>query len=930
MDRNPARRFVLAIILIASFGAKPVFACVTDADCDDGNDCTQDLCSAGTCSNPDEPGGTPCGDPSASACDNPDACDGLGACNPNQELNGSPCDDGDVCTEDDACSGGVCFSGAPLNCDDGNACTNDLCDLVLGCIHIPEYDDLWCCSPATGVPTLINDGNDCTDDSCDAGTGDVSHVPTATGTPCDDSDACTVGDECDGAGACVGSDVGGVPCTEDADCPVGVCYAVLGLCLCDSAPVGVCCDLGPICEPPIPAPFCIAQGGTYLGDGIECGECCDCDDGNACTTDSCTPEGLCSHIPEYDDILDCCSPSTGGLTPVDDGNACTDDSCDANTGDVSHVSSPTGTPCDDANLCTADDACDAGYCVGTRSTGCCNTDADCNDYNACTFDTCEVNVCVRTSEPLGTACGSDADTNCTDPDTCDGAGVCLPNAAADGTTCPGAEPCTSGLCSPVKYTATVLEEGDNDMGVPLGGTEWGTYVYVVGRVSSQGVDQAAMWTCDAELNCTLTELPTGGATPSVANAVACDGLGTCLIVGAKDDPSQPAAWSFTGGSGGIPVEESVPLPLSSTGGGIKSIDGPIGAVILLSAVGSAEGDGGSSQATLWERDAAGAWTLFPAESYFDVYYRSSVADDIEICPAGADSLCTPGARTIAGRAEDGLGVLRPVVWTETAEGSGTFDSSVLPLPPGVVGVAEDNKPVIETPVVMWFSVAPPASVGVSGTVVLTDGSMRGVVWTTTDMANWSTAVLPPLPGFGSSTGILAQATVSGGTPPYTVSFSVAGSSFPTGENPRTSGIATLWSACSDGICDCVLAPYYSVPCSTLDANDLVDGLPDGAVLSTANPFVGPVGSPTLGAIQVSIGPAKSPPFETFTLPGGDSSGPIPPPLPHAVLLTPVPQADIPAVSAWGLAVMALLVLTAGTVLQVRRAGRASELGSRHA
>ena len=35
-------------------------ACETDAQCDDGNQCTQDLCDDGSCFFPDEPDGTPC------------------------------------------------------------------------------------------------------------------------------------------------------------------------------------------------------------------------------------------------------------------------------------------------------------------------------------------------------------------------------------------------------------------------------------------------------------------------------------------------------------------------------------------------------------------------------------------------------------------------------------------------------------------------------------------------------------------------------------------------------------------------------------------------------------------------------------------------------------------------------------------------------
>ena len=78
--------------------------CAVDADCDDANACTDDACSAGTCSNTN---------------------------------NSDPCDDASVCTLGDVCSGGVCASSGPLDCDDADVCTADSCDDVLGCAHDP-------------------------------------------------------------------------------------------------------------------------------------------------------------------------------------------------------------------------------------------------------------------------------------------------------------------------------------------------------------------------------------------------------------------------------------------------------------------------------------------------------------------------------------------------------------------------------------------------------------------------------------------------------------------------------------------------------------------------------------------------------------------------------------------------------------------------
>ncbi len=92
-----------------------VAECFTALDCDDGIDCTDDMCNAGVCSNPLLPAGSSCGDPSSSQCDNPDTCDGVGICLPNNLGDGTPCDDGNVCTNPDTCTTGVC-GGPAIDC----------------------------------------------------------------------------------------------------------------------------------------------------------------------------------------------------------------------------------------------------------------------------------------------------------------------------------------------------------------------------------------------------------------------------------------------------------------------------------------------------------------------------------------------------------------------------------------------------------------------------------------------------------------------------------------------------------------------------------------------------------------------------------------------------------------------------------------------
>jgi hypothetical protein len=71
----------------------PPRECVSGADCDDDNRCTDELCLDHVCAT---------------------------------TFNALPCDDGDPCTADDRCTAGACTGGA-MACDDANACTTDGC-----------------------------------------------------------------------------------------------------------------------------------------------------------------------------------------------------------------------------------------------------------------------------------------------------------------------------------------------------------------------------------------------------------------------------------------------------------------------------------------------------------------------------------------------------------------------------------------------------------------------------------------------------------------------------------------------------------------------------------------------------------------------------------------------------------------------------------
>lgn len=114
-----------------------------------------------------------------------------------------------------------------------------------------------------------------------------------------------------------------------------------------------------------------------------------CDDGNACTDDSCNAS-VCVHQDNFDGSTFCCAPSTGNLEMIDDGNPCTNDACNGVTGVVGHPAGPDGpnAGCDDGVPCTLDE-CSAGFCVNIDI----NTLSCLSDANCPTDSTCVNNLC---------------------------------------------------------------------------------------------------------------------------------------------------------------------------------------------------------------------------------------------------------------------------------------------------------------------------------------------------------------------------------------------------------------------------------------------------------------------------------------------------------------------------------------------------------
>ncbi len=332
-------------------GGGNLCGCLDDDDClplDDGDLCNgvptcvkeggKGLCKA------DPSSAVQCG-PSPVPCTSHVCQPSTGQClpQPAPEHDGKPCDDGDACTTGTGCAGGSCTLGQLIACDDGKPCTKDACSATSGCVYAPldatvSCDDGNACTSADtcdGKGTCIgqpvaacNDNEACTMDACDAAKGCV-FAPIDNGAPCNDGDACTIGDACSG-GSCKGGQ--SKVCDDQMPCTLDGCDASTG---CTVKPVqsGTPCDDGVVCTE---GDACDAEGGCF-------GTLKNCEDGKPCTLDACK-DGTCTHS----DIAD------GGK--CDDGNPCVDSACSGTFGCVV-------TPKANGSSCGGDGAvCDGGSC----------------------------------------------------------------------------------------------------------------------------------------------------------------------------------------------------------------------------------------------------------------------------------------------------------------------------------------------------------------------------------------------------------------------------------------------------------------------------------------------------------------------------------------------------------------------------------------
>ena len=325
---------VLAAKLVGNMIVTTATPCGADV-CYDGKLCTSDTCTGGSCAYAPMTGACDDGNPCTSGdtcdgsgdcvggafvakgqtcvgrnrCTEVGTCDGDGECDfdPQKAItcpppgnacvtaacvpatgecvtsaaSGGGCSDSNACTTGDACDDSGQCTGMPQGCDDGIPCTTDTCDPQSGCVHTP-------------VDSACDDHNPCTTNVCATLSG-CQAIPT-TGA-CNDGDSCTTDDACK-AGLCKGTPAPGCGCETDVDCaPLedgNACNGTLrcggGSCEVDPSTIVSCPPDGFQCKK---SWTCAPATGT-----CEATEAADCDDGVACTADSCSVTDGCQHVPE--------------------------------------------------------------------------------------------------------------------------------------------------------------------------------------------------------------------------------------------------------------------------------------------------------------------------------------------------------------------------------------------------------------------------------------------------------------------------------------------------------------------------------------------------------------------------------------------------------------------------------------------------------
>jgi hypothetical protein len=414
----------------------------------DGRDCTLDVCTGGTPSNPPAAPGTGCGVAQALVCDslgNCTGCTSASECGVTTFCQTFACEGDQICDPLDTAAGtalplveqtlGDCRQGqcngkggveivadeADLPPDDGNECTAEIC--VSGSPQHPPRPFNTACTVGGVVCDGAGSCVQCNSPSHCAG-GTVCQIPTCgnhtcglTNTPQDQPAAAaaqTVGDcrvvVCDGQGGTLSAtDSGDVP-VDDNDCTLDLCTGTIPS------------------NPPKPAgtPCGVADSGTCDGQGhcsVKKAHGASCLAGSECQSSLCV-DAVCCGSPCGAACMACSAAKTGGNDGV--------------CGFVLSGQDP-DSECPLGQTCNGSGACSAGLCGST-----CESAGGSCDGNVCVFGcggpaSCPGEVVCPPGLPCRVECtgtGScEQGVDCTAASSCDI--TCGPTACGELVSCAG-------------------------------------------------------------------------------------------------------------------------------------------------------------------------------------------------------------------------------------------------------------------------------------------------------------------------------------------------------------------------------------------------------------------------------------------------------------------------------------------------------------
>ena len=527
-------------------GGSNLCSCKVDKDClqqEDGDVCNGTLycdAKAGVCKvNPATI--VACPTTADTSCTKNVCIPSSGQCAVSPVANGTICDDGDACTVGDVCVQGACNTGAKSVCpcqtssdcdkhDDGDLCNGTLfCNQNTkqcqpdpsGVVTCPTTSDTACgkhvCAPQSGA--CVVKPRAAVKQQC-IGSGDSKTCKWLAINPkekpddgpfgCEDGDACTKGDVCEGATCKSGT--AACTCDKDSDCVdedsdlcTGVafcdktdpkkptcknnpktvvscdktantgclkamCTPTTGKCTMKPEATGTLCDDGKPCTK---GDFCSAglcTSGTFV---CPCSEDADCPDTDA---DKCTGVSYCDKSVPGKHVCKA-NPASAVFCAKSDDSACLKNTCDKITGKCGLKPTVDGAKCDDDNPCTAEGTCKGGDCSGLANVCACQFDADCiakDDGDKCNGvpycdksgakPACKANpasvvfcspkddsACLKNSCDTKTgSCGLKANADgigCDDGDACTSKDACKGGKCAGATaSCDDGDPCTKDSC----------------------------------------------------------------------------------------------------------------------------------------------------------------------------------------------------------------------------------------------------------------------------------------------------------------------------------------------------------------------------------------------------------------------------------------------------------------------------------------------------